>query len=64
MIKGSASRRAAVVRRITGVCGIISQLIGLTALQMTWGLLSITAGVLVEDGFWGYAIGESYPVGA
>ncbi len=55
MIKGLASRRAVVVRRITGVCGIISQLVGITALlvaaitasQMTWGLLSITAGVLV-----------------
>ena len=32
MIEGSASGRAAVVRRITGVCGIISQLVGLTAL--------------------------------
>ena len=32
MIESSASRRAAVVRRITGVCGIISQLVGLTAL--------------------------------
>ena len=34
MIKGSASRRAAVVRRITGGCGIISQLVGITALVM------------------------------
>ena len=32
MIEGSASRRRAVVRRITAVCGIISQLIGLTTL--------------------------------
>jgi len=32
VIEGSASRRAAVVRRITGVCAIISQLVGLTAL--------------------------------
>ena len=32
MIESSASRRAAVVRRITGVCGIISQLVGITAL--------------------------------
>ena len=32
MIEGSASRRAAVVRKITAVCGIISQLVGLTAL--------------------------------
>ena len=32
MIEEAASRRAAVVRRITGVCGIISQLVGLTAL--------------------------------
>ena len=32
MIESSASRRAVVVRRITGVCGIISQLVGLTAL--------------------------------
>jgi len=32
VIEGSTSGRAAVVRRITGVCGIISQLIGLTTL--------------------------------
>ena len=32
MIEGSASRRAAVVRKITAVCGIISQLVGITAL--------------------------------
>ena len=32
MIEEAASRRAAVVRRITGVCGIISQLVGITAL--------------------------------
>ena len=32
MIKGSASRRAVVVRRITGGCGIMSQLVGLTVL--------------------------------
>jgi len=32
MIKGLASRRAAVVRRMTGICGIISQLVGLIAL--------------------------------
>ena len=34
MIESSASGRAAVVRRITGVCGIISQLVGITALLM------------------------------
>ncbi len=32
MIEGSTSRRMAVVRRITGVCGIISQVVGITAL--------------------------------
>ena len=32
MIEGPTSKRAAVVRRITGVCGIISQLVGLTVL--------------------------------
>ena len=32
MIEGSTSGKAARVRRITGVCGIISQLVGLTAL--------------------------------
>jgi len=32
VIEGSASRRAAVVRKITAVCGIISQLVGITAL--------------------------------
>jgi len=32
VIEEAASRRAAVVRRITGVCGIISQLVGITAL--------------------------------
>ena len=32
MLEGPTSRRAAVVRRITGVCGIISQLVGLTVL--------------------------------
>ena len=32
MIGSSASRRAAVVRKITAVCGIISQLVGITAL--------------------------------
>ena len=32
MIEEAASRRAAVVRRVTGVCGIISQLVGITAL--------------------------------
>ena len=32
MIEGSASRRAAVVRKVTAVCGIVSQLVGLTAL--------------------------------
>ena len=31
MIEGSTSRRTAMVRRITGLCGIISQLIGFTA---------------------------------
>ena len=34
MIEGSALGREAVVRRITGVCGIISQLVGLTTLLM------------------------------
>jgi len=32
VIKEAASRRVAVVRRVTGVCGIISQLVGITAL--------------------------------
>ncbi len=32
MIESSTSRRAAVVRKITGVCGIMSQLVGITAL--------------------------------
>ena len=32
MIEDSISSRAAMARRITGVCGIISQLVGITAL--------------------------------
>ena len=64
MIEGSASGRAAVVQRITGVCG--SPPASSRAIER-WCYRAAAfwpAVVIVDDGLWDYVVGESYPVGA
>ncbi len=63
MIKGSASRRAAVVRRITGGCGRPPANSWTIGWWCYFAAAYLLAMVIVDNSPWGYAVGETYFAG-